>query len=216
MWGRRPAPLELLLVPALGERFDRWAVNIPWISRVKSSSCLDKGAMQFLICSSNSSWVRMRALDSLSVLPSWAPMMWLVSELLFSFFLVFVTVSYFLLFLKSRSVSMTGMKVMKTWISFRGTQIYFQEKLLIWWDFRTVCKLVNLAKATKSKRKQVKASESDQWDGANVSFRKSARFLESCPSINSKVKDCVRGFKSSDGGEFALRVVGFAWSRDQW
>ena len=35
-----PAALKLALLSALGERFDQWAVDIPWISCVKSSSWL--------------------------------------------------------------------------------------------------------------------------------------------------------------------------------
>ena len=51
----RPIVLKLALVLALGDRFGRWAVGIPSISWVKSSSCLVKGAIKFLICSSTCS-----------------------------------------------------------------------------------------------------------------------------------------------------------------
>ena len=81
MSGESPTALELAPVPALGESFSRWVVDIPWIIRAMSFSFLVKGAMQLLICSSTSSWVKMRVPDSAYVLFSRAPMMQLASEL---------------------------------------------------------------------------------------------------------------------------------------
>ena len=87
--GERPIAIKLTLVPALGESFAQWAVDIPWISRVKTASCMIKCAMYFLICSSTSSWVRMRVADWMSPLLFGAVMKGLVYELPFSLILSF-------------------------------------------------------------------------------------------------------------------------------
>ena len=106
------------MVPALGKKFGRWVLDLPWSNRFKPSSCLVKRRIKFLTYSSNFSWMRFHVSHSLLKLSPLARKIGLVStfaitHLDFSSCIILLSVFYFSDRVKSWDT------IFRNWLRFR-------------------------------------------------------------------------------------------------